>query len=96
VAASMAAIGGILAIPATLATFVVGLVAMGSNKQYGWIVALCVAAGLSFVGLIAMAWVLLSGNSPVAFTTPLISIAVVAVAYSLRGGSGNVSVTMNG
>jgi len=84
IAVYMTAIGGIPAFPASLATFVVGLVAMSMNKQYSWLVALCVAGALSFVGLIGMAWVLLSANSPVAFFTPLLLVPLVTLIFSLR------------
>ncbi len=80
----MAGIGGIIAVPVTLATFVLGLVAMGTEKRYRWLIALCVAGALSFIGFLGMAWVLLSGNSPIAFATPFILVPLVTVVFSLR------------
>jgi hypothetical protein len=79
----LAGFGGLLAMPLALATFILGLVATAVHQRYGWLVAAIVAGALSLVGLVSMAWVLLSVRSPIAFQAPLIVIPLVTLAYSL-------------
>ncbi|HEY7778688.1 MAG TPA: hypothetical protein VIC85_00620 [Ktedonobacterales bacterium] len=45
--------------------------------------ALVVAGMLALVGLVGMAWVLLSANSPIAFVTPLAMVPLVALFYAV-------------
>ncbi len=73
------AVGGILSLPLTATTFILGLVVMAGERHFGWLAALVVAGVVAFVGLIAMAWVLLSVTSPIAFQTPLVTIPVVTL-----------------
>jgi hypothetical protein len=86
-ASAMAGVGGILSFPLCLATFTLGLTAMILRRQYTWVAATIVAGLLGLVGLLGMAWVLLSANSPVAFWTPLVPIPLVTLFYSLRPAS---------
>jgi hypothetical protein len=81
VASALAGFGGIASMPLTFVTFILGLVAAADERRYGWLVALVVAGGLAFAGLLGMAWVILSGNSPVAFQTPLVGIPLVTLLY---------------
>jgi hypothetical protein len=83
VASALAGFGGIASMPLTFVTFILGLVGTADERRYGWLVALIVAGGLAFVGLLAMAWVILSGNSPVAFQTPLVGVPLVTLLYGL-------------
>jgi hypothetical protein len=82
IASALAGFGGIASMPLTLVTFFLGLVATADERRYGWLVALVIAGGLAFVGLLGMAWIILSGNSPVAFQTPLVMIPLVTLLYS--------------
>lgn len=79
VASSLAGFGSIASMPLTFVTFILGLIVTADERRYGWLVALVVAGGLAFVGLLGMAWVILSGNSPVAFQTPLVGIPLVTL-----------------
>jgi hypothetical protein len=72
-----------LAIPLCLATGVLGLIVAATRSEYGWLVALVVAGMLALVGLVGMAWVLLSANSPIAFVTPLAVVPLVALFYAV-------------
>lgn len=87
-ATAMAGIGMYLALLLTAATFVLGGVTMGVRGDYRWLVALAVASALTLVGIVGMAWVLLSVNSPVAFVTPLGLVSLVTIIYSLCPDSG--------
>ena len=77
-------VAGVLSLPLTAATFLLGVVVTALERRYVWLVALLVAAGLVFVGLFAMIWILLSERSPIAFQTPLALIPLVTLAYVLR------------
>ena len=74
-------VAGVLSLPLTAATFLLGVVVTALERRYVWLVALLVAAGLVFVGLFAMIWILLSERSPLAFQTPLALIPLVTLAY---------------
>ena len=80
-------VAGVLSLPLTAATFLLGVVVTALERRYRWLVALLVAAGLVFVGLFAMIWILLSERSPIAFQTPLALIPLVTLAYVLRPAS---------
>lgn len=75
-------LGGLLAMPLTAAALVLGLVVIAQDRRYGWLVVLVVATLLACVGLLGMAWILLSVNSPIAFQTPLAAISLVTALYS--------------
>ena len=77
------AIGSILSMPLTGATFILGLIATTEARRFGWVAAIAFAGGFALVGLVAMAWVLLSVASPIAFQTPLVVIPVVTLLFSL-------------
>ena len=74
-------VAGVLSLPLTAATFLLGIIVTALERRYVWLVALLVAAGLVFVGLFAMIWILLSERSPIAFQTPLALIPLVTLAY---------------
>ena len=74
-------VAGVLSLPLTAATFLLGIIVTALERRYVWLVALLVAAGLVFVGLFAMIWILLSERSPLAFQTPLALIPLVTLAY---------------
>lgn len=75
-------LGGLLAMPLTAAALVLGLLTTAQDRRYGWLIALVVATLLACAGLFAMAWVILSVNSPIAFQAPLVAIALVTALYS--------------
>jgi hypothetical protein len=75
-------LGGLIAMPLTAAALILGLITTAQDRRYGWLVAVVLATLLACVGLIGMAWVILSVNSPIAFQTPLAAIALVTAAYS--------------
>ena len=83
VVADLAGFGGVLALPLAVATFVLGVVATAEDRRSGWLAAIVTAGIAAFVGLVGMAWVILSANSPVAFQTPLAVIPLVTLLYSL-------------
>jgi hypothetical protein len=83
VVGDLATFGGVLALPLAMATFVLGVVATAEDRRYGWLAAMVTAGVVAFVGLVGMAWVILSANSPVAFQTPLAVIPLVTLLYSL-------------
>jgi hypothetical protein len=87
--------GGLLAMPFTCATFILGLVATADARRYGWLAALLVAALLALAGLIAMAWVILSVRSPLAFQTPLLAIPLVTTLYTFLPASRHPPVPRN-
>ena len=72
---------GLLALPLAAANFILGIVVTALERRYVWLGALVVAAGLVFVGLFAMMWILLSVQNPLAFQTPLALIPLVTLAY---------------
>ena len=74
-------VAGLFSLPLTAATFLLGVIVTALARRYVWLVALLVAAGLVFVGLFAMIWILLSERSPLAFQTPLALIPLVTLAY---------------
>ena len=80
-------VAGLLAFPLAATNFVLGIITTALERRYRWLVALLVAAGLVFVGLFAMIWILLSERSPLAFQTPLALIPLVTLAYVLRPAS---------
>ncbi len=80
--------------PLCITSFIFGLIAMLERKQYVWVGAIIGAAVFSFVGLIGMALVLLSSNSPIAYATPLIFVPLVTLLYSLRPDAGTVQAPM--
>jgi len=79
--------GGLASIPVAFVTFILGIIATADSRRYGWLAALLVAAFFAFLGLIAMAWVILSGRSPIAYQTPLILIPLVTTLYTLLPAS---------
>jgi hypothetical protein len=83
VVADLAAFGGVLALPLAVATFVLGVVATAEDRRYGWLAAVLAAGIAAFVGLVGMAWVVLSVRSPIAFQTPFAVIPLVTLLYSL-------------
>ena len=83
IASAAAAIGGILSMPLAAATFVLGVIATSQEKRYGWLAAL---------GILGMAWVLLSTRSPIAFQLPLATIALVTMLYCLVPASRRATV----
>lgn len=72
---------GLLALPLAAANFILGVIVTALERRYVWLGALVVAAGLVFVGLFAMIWILLSVQSPIAFQTPVALIPLVTLAY---------------
>lgn len=82
IVATVLDLGGLLAMPLTASALVLGLVVIAQDRRYGWFVALVVASLLACVGLLGMAWILLSVNSPIAFQTPLAAISLVTALYS--------------
>jgi hypothetical protein len=82
VIATALGLGGLIAMPLTAATLILGLITTAQDRRYGWLAAVVIATLLACVGLIGMAWVILSVNSPIAFQTPLAAIALVTAAYS--------------
>jgi hypothetical protein len=72
-----ASFGGLVAMSLALAAFILGLVVTADEKRSGWLVAVIVAGVLALLGLIGMAWVLLSTSSPIAFQTPLLVVPIV-------------------
>ena len=87
VVGDLAGVGGVLALPLAVATFVLGLVATAEDRRYGWLVAVVAAGVAAFVGLVGMAWVLLSVRSPIAFQAPLAVIPLVTLLYRLVGAT---------
>ncbi len=92
IASAAEALGGILSMPLVAATFVLGVIATSQQKQYGWLVALCGAGALAALGILGMAWVLLSTRSPIAFQLPLATIALVTMLYCLVPASRRATV----
>jgi hypothetical protein len=84
----LASAGLLLSFPLSLATFIVGLVAMILRHQSRWVVAVIVAGVLGFMGLLVMAWVLLSTNSPVTLVLPFILVPLVTLLYSAQSATG--------
>lgn len=76
-------LAGILAMPLTGATFILGIVATGLRGRYGWLLLIVIAGALAFVGLVVMAWILLSERSPLAFQTPFALVPLVTLLYSI-------------
>src|SRR5258708_39643470 len=69
--------------PLAAATCVWGVIATSQEKQYGWLAALFGAGVLGGLGILGMAWGLLSTRSPIAVQLPLAAIALVTVLYCL-------------
>ena len=74
-------VAGVLSLPLTAATFLLGVVVTALERRYRWLAALLVAGGLALAGLFAVIWILLSERSPLAFQTPLALIPLVTLAY---------------
>jgi hypothetical protein len=81
VAVTYAGSASIVAWPLTIATLVVGVMVIGDEGRIGWLVALAAAGALAFAGMFAMARVILSGASPIAFQTPFVGIPLVTLLY---------------
>lgn len=79
----VAGYGAVLGMALAALDFVLGIVVIGFGRRFGWLTAIIVAGVLSYVGLIVMAWVLLSGNSPIAAQAPFVLIPLVTLLYSL-------------
>lgn len=79
----LAGFGALLSMPLTFATFILSVIATANARRYGWLAALLVASFLALAGLIPMAWILLSGRSPISFYTPLVLIPLVTLQYVL-------------
>ncbi len=80
--ATALAAGGLLAMPLTGIVLILGLIIIAQDRAYGWLAALIAASLLAFVGLVVMALVILSAQSPIAFQTPLLLISLVTALYS--------------
>jgi hypothetical protein len=65
IATIMSGAGGVLSTPLTLATFILGLILTIQRRQSLWSVAIGVAGALALIGLLGMAWVILSARTPV-------------------------------
>jgi hypothetical protein len=83
VLSNAAPLGGIIAMPLAFAAFILGLVATITDYRPGWVAAVAVAGVIAVVGLVTIAWVLLSVASPIAFQTPLLAIPLVTTLYSV-------------
>ena len=85
VATIMSGAGGVLSMPLTLATFILGLVLTIQRRQALWSLAIGVAGALAFIGLLGMAWVILSARTPVSFCAPFALVPGATLAYCLLG-----------
>ena len=79
----MSAVGGVLSMPLTLATFVLGLILTIQRRQGLWSVAIGVSGALALIGLLGMAWVILSARTLVSFCAPFALIPFTTLAYCL-------------
>jgi hypothetical protein len=86
VATLLSGVGGVLSMPLTLATFVLGLVLTIQRQQASWAMTIGVAGALAFIGLIGMAWVILSARTPVSFCAPFALVPLTTLAYCLLAG----------
>ena len=86
VATIMSGAGGVLSMPLTLATFILGLILTIQRRQALWSAAIGVAGALAFIGLLGMAWVILSARTPVSFCAPLTLVPGATLAYCLLAG----------
>lgn len=84
-------IAGLLALPLVAGAFILGLIATVLDRRYGWLVAVLIAGAVALVGLFAMAWVLLSERSLLAFQTPLAVVPLVTLAYTLAPARGRAT-----
>jgi hypothetical protein len=82
-ASDLAGFGALLSMPLAFVTFILGIVATANAHRYGWLTALLVAGFLALAGLVAMAWILLSSTSPLAFQTPLVLVPLVTLPSAL-------------
>ena len=85
VATIMSGVGGVLSMPLTLATFILGLVLTIQRRQTQWSMVIGVAGALAFIGLLGMAWVILSARTPVSFCAPLALVSLTTLACCLLG-----------
>ena len=92
VATVVAGYGAVLGIALAALDFVVGIVVTGFGRRFGWLIAIIVAGILSYMGLIVMAWVTLSENTPVAAQAPFVLIPLVTLLYSLIPGRSSPAV----
>lgn len=73
--------GGLIGMPLTGLTLILGLLATAQDKRPGWLLAIIGATLLACVGLFAMIWILLSVRSPILFQAPLIVIPLITALY---------------
>lgn len=78
---------GLVSLPLTAASGVLGILVTGLDRRYGWLVAVMVAGGLALMGLFGMIWILLSAQSPIAFQAPLALVPLVTLAYAIAPAS---------
>ncbi|HEY7021613.1 MAG TPA: hypothetical protein VH349_10895 [Ktedonobacterales bacterium] len=83
IATIMSGVGGVLSMPLTLATFVLGLILTIQRRQRLWSVAIGAAGALAFIGLLVMAWAILSEKTPVSFCAPFALVPLTTLAYCL-------------
>jgi len=83
IATIMSGAGGVLSMPLTLATFILGLILTIQRRQGLWSVAIGVAGALALIGLLGMAWVILSARTPVSFCAPFALVPLTTLAYCL-------------
>lgn len=84
-------IAGLLGLPLVAGAFILGLIAITLDRRYGWLVAVLIAGAVALVGLFAMAWVLLSERSLLAFQTPLAVVPLVTLAYTMGPARGRAT-----
>jgi hypothetical protein len=85
VATIMSGAGGVLSMPLTLATFILGPILTIQQRQDLWSVAIGVVGALAFIGLLGMAWAILSARTPISFCAPLALVPGATFAYCLLG-----------
>ena len=86
VTSAIAGYGAVVAMALAALDFVVGIVVIGFGRRFGWLIAIIVAGIVSYMGLIVMAWVLLSENTPVAAQAPFVLTPLVTLLYSIIPG----------
>lgn len=76
-------VAGMVSLPLTAVDGVLGILVIGLEQRYAWLVAGMVAGALALVGLFVMIWILLSVQSPIAFQAPFVIVPLVTLAYTL-------------
>lgn len=80
----IAALGVPLSFALCASVFVYGAVAMTAGRAWRWLATLIVGACLALAGMVGVAWILLSANSPFTLAAPLLLVPLITTAYSLR------------